>query len=500
MIEDHAVEPHEYIEQDATGLAALVRDGEVTPTELLEQAIAQIEAHNPRVNAVIHRMFDEARAAIEQGLPDGPFRGVPFVLKDLLAAYAGVPLSNGSDAYRGYVPTTDTELVRRYKEAGLVIVGKTNTPELGIMGVTEPKVHGPTRNPYDPDHTPGGSSGGTAAAVASRMVPAGHGGDGGGSIRIPAAACGLVGLKPTRGRTPFGPDASERWSGYVCQHALTRSVRDTAGLLDATRGPDASAAYHVIPPERPFAEEVGRDPGKLRIAFTTDALLMGELSPEYRRVVEATAKRLAALGHDVESARPKIDADGLVDAYLSTVGANVCGDLAQASKLLGRPIGAGDVEPSTWLLRNYGRTLSAGRLMALRHLEAETRAEMGRFHQRYDLLLTATLGKAPARVGELMPTTAELVGVHVLRWLPIHGLLRQALLMGRKQLLAYPNTQVFNITGQPGISVPVDRDEAGLPVGVQLVARFGDEATLLRVAAQLEAELDWTKVRPSFLE
>ncbi|MEM9462337.1 MAG: amidase [Myxococcota bacterium] len=494
------MKPHEYIEHDATSLAALVRAGEVTADELVERAIAQIETHNPRVNAVIHRMYDHARAAVEAGLPDGPLRGVPFLLKDLVADYAGVPTSAGSRFLADRIPTADSELVRRYKAAGLVILGKTNTPELGIMGVTEPELHGPTRNPYDPDRTPGGSSGGSAAAVASRMVPAAHAGDGGGSIRIPAAACGLVGLKPTRGRTPFGPDASERWLGYVCQHAVTRSVRDTAQVLDATRGPDPHAAYHAPPPERPFVEEVEREPGRLRVAFTTEPLLMGELSAEYRAAVESTAERLAALGHHVESAHPQIDREAMVESYLSTVAANIYGDLAQASRRQGRPLRAADFELATWILREVGRTLSAGHLIALRNRESETRGVMARFHERYDLLLTSTMAYAPARIGELLPSRAERLGMHVLRHLPLRPLLRQALVASRTQLRAYPNTQLFNITGQPAISMPVTRDAAGLPVGVQMVARFGEEATLLRVAAQLEAEIGWTKARPPFLE
>jgi amidase len=318
----------EYIEHDATSLAALVRKGEVTPTELLELAITRIEADNPRVNAVIRRMTEEARAAVAQGLPEGPLRGVPFLLKDLGADWAGVPSTMGSRFFADHRPTVDSEIVRRHKAAGLVIVGKTNTPEVGLMGVTEPELHGPTRNPYDADRTPGGSSGGSAAAVASRMVPAAHGGDGGGSIRIPASACGLVGLKPSRGRTPCGPDPSGRWAGYVVHHALTRSVRDSALLLDVTAGPEAGNPWHAPMPERPFVEEVARDPGRLRIAFTLEPLLRGTLHPEHRAAVERTAERLAALGHDVEPARPELDRDGLADAYMSTVAASVYGDFA----------------------------------------------------------------------------------------------------------------------------------------------------------------------------
>ncbi|MCA9655215.1 MAG: amidase [Myxococcales bacterium] len=494
------MDAREYLQHDATALAELVREGEVTPAELLERAIAQIETHNPRINAVVCRMFDTARAAVAQGLPDGPFRGVPFLLKDLVADHAGVPTTAGSRFFARFVPESDSELVRRYKAAGLVIVGKTNTPEMGLMGVTEPELHGPTRNPYHVDHTPGGSSGGSAAAVAARLVPAAHGGDGGGSIRIPAAACGLVGLKPTRGRVPMGPDACERWSGYVAQHVITRSVRDSAGLLDATAGPEIGSAYHAPPIERPFAEEVGRDPGRLRIAFTTEALLLGELHPECREAVERTASTLSELGHDVEPARPRFDAEAMAEAYLSTVAANVCAELMHAEHRLGRRPQADELELATWVMREIGRTLGAGRLVELQQLQAETAWAMARFHQRYDLLLTATFARPPARVGELLPGTLERVGLRVLRRLPLRPLLRQAFSAARKQLAAYPNTQIFNITGQPAISVPTHLSADGLPVGVQLVARFGDEATLLRVASQLETELGWTERRPSFLE
>lgn len=494
------MQPHEYLQHDATALAALVRKGEVTPAELVERAIAQIETHNPRVNAVVCRMFDQARAAVAAGLPDGPLRGVPFLLKDLLADCAGVPTTAGSRLFATPVAATDSELTRRYRAAGLVVLGKTNTPELGIMGVTEPELHGATRNPWKATHTPGGSSGGSAAAVAARLVPAAHGGDGGGSIRIPASACGLVGLKPTRGRTPVGPDRGEKWSGYVVQHALTRSVRDSALLLDVTAGPELGSPFHAPAPERPFVEEVGRDPGRLRIAFTLDPLLPGQTHPECRTAVERAAEQLAALGHDVEPARPEFDGEAMADAYLGTVAAHVYGDLAHAERTLGRRVGPGDVELPTWVMREIGRTLSAGRLMALHELQAATRWSLARFHERYDLLLTSTTAQPPAEIGALLPTAGERFGLQVLRRLPLTPLLRTALRAARKQLQAYPNTQLFNITGQPAISLPVHRTAEGLPVGVQLAARIGGEGLLLRVAAQLEAELRWGDVRPGWLE
>lgn len=472
----------------------------MTPAELVERAIAQIEAHDPRLNAVVRRMFEQARTVAAAALPDGPLRGVPFLLKDLLADHAGVPTTSGSRYFAGDVPQRDSELVRRYKAAGLVVVGKTNTPELGIMGVTEPALHGPTRNPYHAEHTPGGSSGGSAAAVAARLVPAAHAGDGGGSIRIPASSCGLVGLKPTRGRTPVGPDREEKWSGYVCQHAVTRTVRDTALLLDVIAGPELGSPYHAPVPERPFVDEVGRDPGRLRIAFTLDPLLLGSTDPECRTAVERTAEHLARLGHDVEPARPDFDREATADAYLSTVAANVYGDLAHAERTTGRRVRPRDVELATWVLREIGRTLSAGRLMELHNIQGKTRWSVARFFQRYDLLLTSTTAKPPAEIGALMPTPVERVGLEVLRRLPLPMLLRQALVAARRQFAAYPNTQLFNITGQPAISLPVHRTATGLPVGVQLAARFGEEGTLLRVAAQLEAELRWERVQPDWLE
>jgi amidase len=494
------VRADEYIEHDATALAALVRKGEVTPAELVERAIAQIETHNPRVNAVIRRMSEEARAAVARDLPQGPLRGVPFLLKDLGADFTGVPTTAGSRYFADHVPAVDAEIVRRHRAAGLVVVGKTNTPEVGLMGVTEPELHGPTRNPYDVDRTPGGSSGGSAAAVAARMVPAAHGGDGGGSIRIPASSCGLVGLKPSRGRTPSGPKPTGRWAGYVVQHALTRSVRDSALLLDVTAGPEPGSVWHPPAPERPFVEEVGRDPGRLRIAFTTEPLLAGELHPEHRAAVERTAARLAALGHDVELARPELDREALADAYLCTVAASVYGDLAYAERQRGRRLRPRDLELPTWAMREIGRTLGAGRLMELHNVQNETTIELARFHERWDLLLTATTARPPARIGELLPTSLERIGLQVLRRLPFWSLLRQVLVAARRQLEAYPSTQVLNITGQPAISLPVHRTADGLPVGVQLSARYGDEGTLLRVAAQLEAELRWTEVRPRWLE
>jgi len=276
----------EYDRYDGLGMAELVKKKDVSPADLYEETISRIEKLNPQLNAVIAPIFDLAQKDIEKGLPDGPFTGVPFLLKDLVAAYAGVPLTGGSRAYKNYIPDEDCELVKRFKNAGLVIMGKTNCPEFGLMGVTEPELHGPTRNPWNTDHTPGGSSGGSAAAVASGMVPIASGGDGGGSLRIPASCCALFGLKPTRGRNPTGPEHGAIWQGAVVEHIISRSVRDSAAMLDATNGTDVGAPYIIPSPERPYMEEIKREPGSLRIAFNTLSPLDTEVHPECIKAVE----------------------------------------------------------------------------------------------------------------------------------------------------------------------------------------------------------------------
>ena len=286
----------DYDKYDAMGLADLVKKKELTPSELVEEAIALIEKSNPRLNAVVHKMYDIGRATAKGKLPDGPFHGVPFLLKDLLDAYAGVPLTSGSRAYRAYIPKEDSEMVRRYKKAGLVVIGKTNLPEFGLLGYTEPELFGPCRNPWNTEHTPGGSSGGSAAAVAVGMVPIASGGDGGGSIRIPASCCGIFGFKPSRGRNPTGPEYGELWQGAVVSHVLTRSVRDSAAALDAVQGPESGAPYVIAPPLMPYLEEIRREPKKLFIAVNTTSPVGREVHPECIKAVEKTVKLLEGLG------------------------------------------------------------------------------------------------------------------------------------------------------------------------------------------------------------
>lgn len=485
---------------DATGLAACVRSGELQPSEVCAAAVARIEGRDKDLNAIVRPMFAEAKAAIAAGLPDGPLRGVPMVLKDLMADVAGVPTTSGSRLLAHHVPDHDAEIVRRWKRAGLVLLAKSNTPELGIIGVTEPALHGPTRNPWNTAHTTGGSSGGSAAAVAARMVPIGGGGDGGGSIRIPAACCGLVGLKPTRARTPNGPGRTESWSGFTVQHVLVRSVRDTALLLDVESGPETGAVTLVPPPERPFVEEVDRDPGRLRIAFFTGTLFGTDNHPECVRAVEQAAELCRSLGHDVDEAAPEFDRKQVIRSWMTTVAANVAAEVAAAERLVGRPAGD-DIEPLTALTAMIGRTLGAGEMMSLQFATAQACWEIGRFFEQYDILVTSTLGRPPAQVGEFALPVIQRALIALVRRAPTRLAARRArdMMASDPQLHAYPNTQLANITGQPALSLPLATASNGLPLGVQFVGKMADEATLLRLGAQIERATPWAARRPAGL-
>ena len=489
----------EYDDHDATALAALVHTRQVSAAELVEAAIARIEARNPALNAVVHTQFERARR--EAGAPrPGPFAGVPFLLKDLMAEDAGEPSTSSCRLGSAWRADRDAELVARYKRAGLIILGRTNTPELGIMGTTESAFRGPARNPYDPTRSPGGSSGGSGAAVSARMVPAAHGGDGGGSIRIPASHGGLVGLKPTRGRNPLGPSGGEHWASLVEEHVLTRTVRDTAALLDATAGPDEGAPYQVRDPARPFAAEVGEPPGRLRIAFTPQALFAEANDPACVAAVTEAAALARSLGHEVEEAMPPFDRPALIRAYLFVVAAGVSSDLATAAARAGRPAKASDVEPATWLLFQIARALPAADYVAAIDLIRRTARQVAGFFARYDVLLTSTTARPPVRIGELAPSRAEALQIGVLRALPVRALLMKAVdEMARGPLAATPNTQLFNMTGQPAVSLPLAWNAAGLPIGTQWVGRYGREDVLLRLASQLEAARPWTARRPPLL-
>jgi amidase len=486
-------------------LAELVRTGQATPQELLDEAIHHIDLLNPQLNAVVHKMYDRARAEVAAGLPNGPFAGVPFLVKDLVpSTVAGEPQSNGTRLLRNWGPAQDSELVRRWRAAGLVVVGKTNTPEFGLVPYTESVALGVARNPYDLTRTPGGSSGGSAAAVAARMVPMAGGGDGGGSIRIPAACCGLFGLKPTRGRTPMGPDVTEGWGGCVVEHVLTRSVRDSAALLDATAGPDVGAPYVAPPQERLFLDEVNRAPGKLRIAFTSRALIGAQVAvdPEILRGLDATVGLLQDLGHELVEEAPATNPEELAVAFLEMLAAQLWNDMEEAAAVVGRKPARGDFELATWVLGLVGRALSgADYVRAVRVLQRTAR-RLGEFFARYDVLLTPSLAQLPVPIGALQPTGAER------QLLGAIGALRAGKLLTRLNLVRptalktfafIPYAPPFNVTGQPAMSVPLHWTARGLPVGMQFVGRFGDEATLFRLAGELEQAQPWTGRMPALV-
>jgi amidase len=463
---------------DATAQAELVRKKEVKPIELVDAAIERIERINSEINAVVTPMFEQARAAANGDLPDGPFTGVPFLLKDLLAAYAGVRMTSGSALTSDFVPNHDSELVARYKRAGLVVVGKTNTPEYGILPTTEPKLFGATRNPWDTTRATGGSSGGSAAAVASGIVPFAHGNDGGGSIRIPASCCGLFGLKPTRARNPLGPDFGDMFSGLVAEHALTRTVRDSAALLDATSGADVGDPYWAPPPARPFGQEVGADPGKLRIAFTTTAPSGVPIHPDCINAVKDAARLCNDLGHEVVEASPKIDGELMAPMFMTVWSAGCTWTIDGAAGALERQPDAEQLEPGTWALYQMGLQQSAARyLTALSWIQAASR-DVARFMLDYDVWLTPTLGEPPLPLGSFDSPPSD----------PMAGM--------RRAVQFVPFTPVCNMTGQPAMSVPLFWNEAGLPIGTHFVGRFGDEATLFKLAAQLEAARPWADRHP----
>jgi len=463
---------------DGLGLAELVRRRDASPAELLDAAVSRVEARNPELNAVVTRMYDQARAAIAEGLPAGPFTGVPYLLKDLGAHYTGAVTSFGSTLFKDFVVDHDSEITARLRRAGLVIFGKTNTPELGLAPSTEPRLFGPTRNPWSLGHSSGGSSGGSAAAVAAGMVPMAHATDGGGSIRIPASCCGLFGLKPTRARNPMGPDAGEGWGGASVGHAVTRTVRDSAALLDATSGPDVGDPYWAPPPVRPFLDEVGRDPGRLRIALTTRPWNGQPVDPECAEAATAAARLCERLGHRVEEATPAVDAKLLGEASLIIVSANIRAALEARAAVLGRELAAGDVERLTWARAMNGHTARAADYARSIGVIHRTGRVVARFFTRYDILLSPTMCRPPYPLGVL-----DLMTENVERY-------TQAILG------AIGFTSLFNSAGCPAMSVPLSWSRAGLPIGVQFAAPFGDEATLFRLGAQLETAQPWATRRP----
>ena len=488
----------EYERYDGLGLAELVRVGAVTPRELVEAAWARLERWNPHLNAVIHHLDEEARRTAAGPLPDGPFRGVPFLVKDLLEAVAGAPLSNGSRAYRGFVPTEDAEVVRRYRRAGLVFLGKTNVPEFGLLAVTEPEAFGPCRNPWARDRTPGGSSGGSAAAVAARIVPLASASDGGGSIRIPASHCGLFGLKPSRGRTPKGPLYGAIWFGAAEFGVLTRSVRDAAAALDLLAVPDRGAPYRIEPPAGSYRAVLERDPSSLRIGWTARSPLGAPVHPACVHAVERTATLLAELGHRVEEAAPPLEALPWSRAFLVALCAAVAAEVRRLVAWRGRGV-VRALEAPTRMLGLLGEATPAAEFAhALETWDALARVYAA-FFDRYDTLLTPTVACPPTRIGELAPRRHERLLLAVLNTLRAGRLYRAAHVLDRlayEHLAAVPFTPPVNLAGLPAMSVPLHWTSDGLPIGAHIVAPFGEEARLFALAAQLERAAPWADRAP----
>jgi len=472
-----------WAELDATAQAEAVRVGDASALELVDAAIARIERLDPQLNAVIHESFERAREEARGELPNGPFRGVPFLLKDLAAgSRAGDPIHWGTRFLKdaGVCASTTSNLVRRFLAAGLVVVGRSNVPELGAWSTTEPDAYGPARNPWNTDHSPGGSSGGAAAATAAGLVPFAHASDGGGSIRNPASQCGLVGLKPSRGRVSLGPETAEPWAGMTFEFAVTRSVRDAASLLDCVHGPMSGDPYVATPPTRPYAEEVLADPGALRIGFVElqpDGL---PLHPECTAAVQGAAKQLEALGHRVSAASPAaLATTELLPHVLRVISASQARDVERFEALIGRSLGPEDLDADNWLVTEMGRSVTATQFIAATDAYNEFRRGMLQWwDDGFDLLVTPTITRPSPRVGEIVPSADA----------PLDAFMRSGALL--------PFCIPFNVTGQPAISLPLHLSSQGLPVGVQLIAAANRDDVLIRVASQLEEAVRWGERRP----
>jgi amidase len=484
----------EYVQSDATDLARLVSTGDVSAAELLELATAQLERLNPTLNAVNRPMLREAQERVQATLT-GPLAGVPFLIKDAIQDYAGLPTSNGSRGFRDAIPRQHAAVVQRLLDAGAVIVGKTNTPELALKGFTDPRAFGVTRNPWNPLRTPGGSSGGAAAAVAAGIVPMAGANDGGGSIRIPAAWCGLFGLRPSRGRVPPGPAVSEVWEGASSDLVVSRSVRDSALALDVLAGPISGDPYVIAPPASPYVELAAREPGRLRIAFSTASPIGSEVHKEAVAAVAHAAKLLVSLGHDVVEDRPHYDGLALARCFLELYFGQVAATLAEA-----RATGAtsADFELTTLLLEALGNASGAGTYVRSHRRWNTFARALGAFHQHYDLYLTPTVACPPVAHAAADMSAAESVILSLLLKTGLLGILarlglteRAVIRLSRQSLALVPFTQLANLTGTPAMSVPLHWTADGLPLGVQFIGAFGSEALLLQLASQLERAQPW---------
>ena len=469
----------ELMRQSVVEQARLIRNGEVSPVEMVEAAIAAIEKYNPKLNAVVLPMFDIARRAVKALKGDEPYGGVPLLLKDMCAEYAGAPLTEGSRFLQGYISPRDSELVARYRRAGFIVVGKTNSPEFASKPTTEPELYGATRNPWDVSRSPGGSSGGAGAAVAAGMVAVAHANDGGGSTRLPAAVCGLVGLKATRGRNPLGPDYGDIGAaGLLSEHVVTRTVLDNALMLDVTAGADLGAPYFPPPPLRSFASEVGVDPGRLRIAFSTQPIMPTPVHADCQQAVRDIAALCESLGHYVEEAKPEVDGQHFNDFFTTIWLAMVAWMIRDWSVRLGRTPSPADFEKHTWKMYEIDSEVRPSDFLKAVHDMQRFAREVAPFFSTYDVWLTPTAPEPPVPLGYF-------------------DFDRKAPHQATERMQRFPRfTAIANATGQPAMSLPLCWNGAGLPIGIQIMGRYGDEATLFRLGAQLEAARPWAARRP----
>jgi amidase len=464
-----------YRKYDGLGLAQLVQQHDITPLELVDEAIRRIERVNPKINAVVFTAIEDARAAAKSALPNGPFRGVPFLLKDIFATARGMPTRLGSAFVPPVLSDRDCYLTASFKSAGLIPLGKTNVPEFGLVPTTEPKLYGPARNPFNPAHSAGGSSGGSAAAVAAGIVPLAHANDGGGSIRFPAAACGLVGLKPSRGRVSVGPDAAELADGLAAEGVVTRSVRDTAAALDAIVGNVSGDPYWAPQQKGSYLEAIRRPPERLRVAFSISKLNGEQLHPDCVDAVEHAAQLCESLGHIVHEATPRFEKEALVPAFLTLWNANLAATIDGLAKLFGKTPSEDQFEGYTWGVYRAGKTLSASDYLNAKASMNALSRECARFHETYDVWINATLGMPPVALGTFDMNKTD----------PMEQF---------DMLFGYvPYTCFQNVTGQPAINLPLSWNAQGLPIGVQFVGAFGAEELLLQLAAQLESNWPWAK-------
>lgn len=481
----------EYVKQDAVDLSMMIKSNQVTAQEVLELAIKQIEKLNPKLNAVVNKLYDQAHEELKQSNPKAPLYGVPFLLKDLGLYLKGVPTTYGSRLLANFIPNFDSDIIKRYRDSGLIIIGKTNVPEFGLVGVTESKHLGPCRNPWNTNLTPGGSSGGSAAAVASRMVPVASADDGGGSIRIPASTCGLVGLKPSRGLMPMGPDKSEVWMGLACGHVVSRTIRDSALLLDLTKGSSSGAPYSVSAPTENYSNFLLKPVKGLKVGYSLKSIFGKETDNDCKQAVLSTLQMCRDLGLETQEADLPIDPSDLGFAFLIIMACSAAGDLSRAESVTHKNANLNQIELGTYFLKIVGEKMKAPLLEWAIYQCRQASFIMGKYHQQYDLFCCPTLAHPPAPIGLMDMSIFEKLGVLLSPILP-SSILNQALKqMSGKAFEKTPNTELFNMTGQPAINLPTYWNKDNIPIGVQFVAPLGQDQLLLQLGSHLEQMLKW---------